>query len=326
MTVDFLFLLSRRRRKQRAALESATVKDYSARYLDTSGASSRTQLVTPPTISGPPLNTHRRASSSQNISTSQFAQNMERYQRESTSEFDLHHGSVPYRTRTVMTDISYRPYGTIDYSSNAHRRRSLPRSFSDCDLCKRQAFNEECQQYYGENDNWHFEDTLEQREPRSYREKIKERFRERVTVRRVPDTDVLPPPTSTIEYTTVLPRHQRLPSEPTRAVQQLPFEYIPNDNVRTVEYKRNSSQERVAVGNNQMRGLNDENGAANYTVKFYERDHDEEDDIANRLDRCLHEAREVQEMSVRMSEQQHFSRQQQTQQQQRRYLGSGDMS
>lgn len=305
-------------------MASATTKDYSARYLDTSGASSRTQIVTPPTNTGPIVNTYRRATSSQNISNSQFAQNMDRYHRESSSEYDLHHGSVPYRTRTVMTNISYRPYGTMDYSSsNHHRRRSLPRSFSDCDLCKGQAFNEECQQYYDENDNWHFENTLERRgQPKSYRERIKERFRERVAVRRVPDTDVLPPPTTTVEYTTVLPRRQRRPSEPSRVVQHLPFEYIPNDNVRTVEYKRNSSQERVSVGNNQTRGLSEDNGATNYTVKFYERDHDEDNDIDNRLDRCLHEAREVQEMSVRMSEQHHFNRQQH----QRRYSGNGNIS
>ena len=64
----------------------------------------------------------------------------------------------------------------------------------------------------------------------------------------------------------------------------------------------------MSVGNCQQRGINDESMTSNFTVKFYE--HDDEDDF----DRCLHEAREVQEMSMRMSEQQHFSRQQQQQQ------------
>jgi hypothetical protein len=261
------------------------------------------------------MNSYRRVNSSQNISTSQFAQNIERYQRESRSEYDLHHSSIPYRTRSTMTNINYRPYGTIDYSSNIHhrRRRSLPRSFSDCNLCNQEYFNQECQQYYNENDN-----TLEQRgEPRSYREKIKERFRERLTVRKIPDTNIYPPPTTTVTYSTVLPRHQRHTSESNRTVQHLPFEYIPNDNVRTVEYKRNSNQEHVSIGNNHQHGMNDENTTANFTVKFYE--HDDEDEMDNHIDRCLHEAREVQEMSMRMSEQQNFNRQQ------RRYTGNTDI-
>jgi hypothetical protein len=307
-------------------LASAATTNFSSRYLDTSGTSSRAALVTPPIINGPEMPTYRRVNSSQNISTSQFANNMERYQRESRSEYDLHHGSVPYRTRTTMTNVSYRPYGTIDYGSNVHRRRSLPKSFSDCNLCKREYFNEECQQYYDENDNnWHLESTLERRgggEPRSYRERIKERFRERLTVRKIPDTDIYPPPpppppTTTVEYSTVLPRHQRHASESNRAVQHLPFEYIPNDNVRTVEYKRNSNQERVTIGNNHQRGMNDENGTTNFTVKFYE--HDDDDEMDNRIDRCLHEAREVQEMSMRMSEQQNFNGQQ------RLYIGNTDI-
>ncbi len=297
-------------------------KNFSSHYLDTSGTSSRAQLVTPPNNNDPRINTYRRASTSQSISNIPFAQNMERYQRESRSEFDLYHASVPYRTRTVMTNTNFRPYGTIDYSSNVNRRRSLPKSFSDCDLCKRQVFNEEYRHYYDEDENWNLENTLEQRvEPRTYREKIKERFRERFIVRNIPDTDVLPSTsTKTVEYTTILPRHQRVTSESTRPVQHLPFEYIPNDNVRTVEYKRNSNEERVTIGNNQQRGINDDNGITNFTVKFYERDSD--DDMENHLDRCLHEAREVQEMSMRMSEQQHFNRHHQ---QQKRYSGNVDM-
>jgi hypothetical protein len=292
-----------------------------SRYLDTSGASSRAQLVTPPSNTGPGMNTYRRTNTSQSISYSPFAQNMERYHRESRSEYDLNHASLPYRTRPMMTNVNYRPYGTIDYSSNIHRRRSLPKSFSDCDLCKRQVMNEEYQHYYNDDNNWHLENTLERRaEPRSYREKIKERFRERLTVRQIPDTDILPSTSTAVEYSTVLPRHQRGGSGSIRPVQHLPFEYIPNDNVRTVEYKRNSSQERVTIGNNQQFGRNDDSGTTNFTVKFY--DHDD-DDIDTHLDRCLHEAREVQEMSMRMSEQQHFTRHHQ--QQQRRYTENDDI-
>lgn len=320
------FIYFRRRRKQQKTLETIATKNFSSHYLDTSGTSSRAQLVIPPTNNGPTMNTYRRTSMSQSIANSPFAQNMEKYHRESRSEFDLHHASIPYRTRTAMTNINYRPYGTIEYSSNInpHRRRSLPKSFSDCDLCKRQVFNEEYQQQqcYDENDNWHLENSLErQAEPRSYREKIKERFRERLTVRKISDTDVLPA-TTAVEYSTVLPRRQRLTSESIRpAVQHLPFEYIPNDNIRTVEYKRNSNQERVSIGNTQQCGLNDENGATNFTVKFYEHDNND-DELENRLDRCLHEAREVQEMSMRMSEQQHFNRHYQ---QQKRYSGNLDI-
>ncbi len=321
--------------------------------MDTSGTSSRAQLVTPlPPPNGTGINTYRRTNATQTIhhpvSTSSFAQNMERYHRESRSDFDLHHSSmngidyghhasIPYRSRTAMANGSHRPYGTIDYASrnyNVNNRRSLPKSFSDCDLCKRQVFTDEYQHYYDEDDNWHLENTLErQSEPRAYREKIKERFRERFTVRKVSDTDALPAPTTTtVEYSTVLPRHQRIGSESNRSnipVQHLPFEYIPNENsknVRTVEYKRNSNQEHLAVGNNQQRGINDESGTSNFTVKFYERD---DDDVSeNRFDRCLNEAREVQEMSMRMSEQQqqqHFNRHQYHHQQQRYYNGNVDI-
>ncbi|CAF1028220.1 unnamed protein product [Rotaria sordida] len=359
LVVIVLALLFHRRRKQQKIISNITTKNLSSRYLDTSGTSSRAQLVTPlppPINNDTGMDTYRRTTTSQNIhyplSTSSFAQNTERYHRESRSDFDLHHNtmnnvnygyhtSIPCRNRTIMTNGIHRPYGTIDYSSinnNFHRRRSLPKSFSDCNLCKQQIFSDEYQHYYDEeNDNWHLEDNKEQQlESRAYREKIKEHFRERLTVRKIPDTDILPPSTTTVEYSTILPRHQRIGSQSNRSngqvVHHLPFQYIPNDdstNVRTVEYKRNSSQERVAVGSNQQQQhtINDENGTTNFTVKFYERD---DDDIENQLDRCLHEAREVQEMSMRMSEQQqqqqqHFNRYQYQHQQQRRFTGNADI-
>ncbi|CAF1083266.1 unnamed protein product [Rotaria magnacalcarata] len=354
-------LCQRRRKQQQQALSTITTKTLSSRYLDTSGTSSRAQLVTPlppPIINDTGMNTLHRASTSPSIhyplSTSSFAQNMGRYHRESRSDFDLHHSSmnginydhhtsIPFRNRTAMTHGIYRPYGTIDYSStinNTNRRRSLPKSFSDCNLCKQQVFSEAYQQYYDEESgNWHFDDNGERQvEPRAYCERIKERFRERLTVRKIPDNDILLPSTTTVEYSTVLPRHQRIGSQSNRSngqVHHLPFQYIPSENsknVRTVEYKRNSSQERVAVGSSQQHGINDESGATNFTVKFYERDDDDNDDTENQLDRCLHEAREVQEMSMRMSEQQqqqqqqqHFSRYQYQNQQQRHFTGNIDI-
>jgi hypothetical protein len=332
-------------------LKTVGTTNVSSRYLDTSGTSSRAQLVTPlpppPNNNGIGTTTQRRASTSQSLHYPPFAQNMERYHRDSRSDYDLHHStmdgidyrhhaSIPYRTRGTTTNGIHRPYGTVDYSSrnyDGNHRRSLPRSFSDCDLCKRHVVNEEYQQNYNEeDDSWHLENTIERRlppEPRTYREKIKERFRERLTVRKLPDEDVSP---STVEYSTVLPRHQRNTSESYRSngpVHHLPFEYIPNENsnnVRTVEYNRNATEERVAVGNTQHHGVSDESGTTNFTVKFYE--HDDENEQENRLDRCLHEAREVQEMSMRMSEQQQqqqFSRHQYHHQQQRRYTGNSDI-
>jgi hypothetical protein len=347
--IPFFLSFRRRRRKQQKLLESIEKANLSSRYLDTSGTSSRAQLVTP---LPPPLpnNTihdsypsHRRASVSQNVhyplSTSSFAQNTERYYRESQSDFDLHHNStngidyrhhasIPCRVRPIAANGNYRGYGTVDHGSynydGNHHRRSLPRSFSDCDLCKRRVINEEYQQYSNEHDNnWHLDNTLEQRaEPRSYRDKIKERFRERLTVRQTPDSDVLPTSTTTVEYSTVLPRHQRMSSESNGPVHHLPFEYIPNENpttLRTVEFKRSLSHERLPTGNNQQRIASDESGTTNFTVKFYE--HDDDDDAKTHLDRCLHEGREVQEMSMRMNEQQNFNRHQYYHQQQRRFTG-----
>jgi hypothetical protein len=325
----------------------------SSRYLDANGTSSRAQLVTPlPNPNGNGTHSSRRRGSvSQSLhhplSNSSFAQNMERYHRSSQSDYDLHHNSmgdinyghhasIPSRSRPTTSNGNYRGYGTLDYSSynyDGNRRRSLPKSFSDCDLCKRRVIDEEYQQHYNEqDDNWRLENSLDRRvtpsEPRAYREKIKERFRDRLSVRQIPDTDILPPSTTTVEYSTVLPRHQRNGSESNRSngsIHHLPFEYIPNENpnnIRTNEHKRNLSQERMATGNHQAHTTNDENGTKNVTVKFYQ--HDDDDETKNRMDRSLHEAREVQEMSMRMNEQ-HFNRHQYHHQQQpRRFTGNNN--
>ena len=237
---------------------------------------------------------------------------MERYHRESRSDFDLHQSAmsgIDYHHRAANLN---RAYGTMDYGARSssmdhHRRRSLPKSFSDCDLCRRRVQTEDYRDYYHEDqdDNWRLENSVDRRaaaasggEARAYREKIKERFRERLSMRQEAN--------GTVEYSTVLPRHQRLTSASAGGVQHLPFEYIPPEkasNVRTVEYKCNANEERFAVG---QQSSADESGTSNFTVKFYQ--HDDDNDEQEELERCLHEAREVQELSMRMTEQQHFNR------------------
>jgi hypothetical protein len=145
--------------------------------------------------------------------------------------------------------------------------------------------------------------------PQVYREKIHERYREHRTVRPMVDCNGVSSSNTTADYSTVMPRHHRTIDASSRSlnepVHHLPFEYVPNENVanaRTVEYQRNRNEERVAVGRTQPATTHDEFGTTNFTVKFYEHD-DERNDLEHRLDRCLHEAREVQEMSMRMSEQ-----------------------
>lgn len=334
----------------------------SSRYLDASGASSRVQLV--PSLSPPNGNgnihdiysSHRRANALQNahhsLSNSSFGQNMERYYRESRSDFDLYnnnlggidyryHTSIPYRSRSTLSNgNNYRGYGTIDHSSlnyDANRqRRSLPKSFSDCDLCKRHATSEEYPQYFNvQDDNWHIENTIEQRtEPRAYRDKIKERFRERSGVRQLADNEATSSPMATVEYSTVLPRHQRISSESNRSngpVHHLPFEYIPSEtlnNIRTTGFKRNLSKDRLAAANNQQHMTDAETNTNDLTMKYYERDDDVDDvDSKNNFDRRLNESREVQEMSMRMNEQQNLNRQEHyCQQHQRRFTGNnGDV-
>jgi hypothetical protein len=278
--------------------------------LDASGASSRAQLVTPLSPS-PPINnnTFHHTNVSQNIHypsplNSSFSQNIDRHHRSSRSEFDLHssnnnniingidprhHASIPYRIRPGISYENPRGYDTIDYNYDGNRsqRRSLPKSFSDCDLCKRRVVNEEHQQYFNEqNDNWHLENNSSERkiEPRTYRDRIKERFRDRVTTHQIPDSEhlsPLPPMTTTtavanVEYSTVVPRHQRIASETNRSVHHLPFEYIPND------------------GNN-------------LPVKYYEHSDDER---KSSLNRRLNDTREIQEISMRMNDQQNFNRHQ----------------
>ena len=216
------------------------------------------------------------------------SQNFDRYHRESRSDQNLHRADFrPY----PMTNNGVHPrgYETMDYPGyqtdvvrRSRQRRPLPKSFSDCDLCKRRVFNEEYSNYASDqeqNENYPWRDSLDReestREPRTYREKIKERFRERLTVRHIPDTD--------------------LPSSPPR--QHLPFDYhsMTNPNhVRTVEYQRNAGDERLTVGN-QHHPNHDESGATNFTVKFYQNEND-------RIDRSFREAKEVQEMSMRMNE------------------------
>jgi hypothetical protein len=311
--------------------------------LDASGASSRAQLVTPlpPPLAAPALTNsgthlaHHHLNVSRNahhpFSNSSFAQNADRYYRESRSDYDLHqnstggidyrhHASNPHRIRpTTLTD-NPRGYGTLDNSSYNYdgnrQRRSLPKSFSDCDLCKRRVVNEEYQQYsHEQDDNWRLENTMERKaEPRAYRDKIKERFRERAATRQSPDNEIIPTPITPVEYSTVLPRHQRIASDSNRStgpIHHLPFEYIPNESphtIRSSELKRNSSHERFGLNPNQPHTTSDENGTSNFKVKYYERDDD--DETKTRLNRRSHDTREIQEMSMRMNDQQNLNRHQ----------------
>lgn len=239
---------------------------------------------------------------------------MERYNRSSRSDFDLHnnigidprhHASIPYRIRSTNSIENPRGYDTIDYNHDGNRlqRRSLPKSFSDCDLCKRRVVNEEHQQYFNEqNDNWQFDNnnTFEQKiEPRTYRDKLKDRFRDRVNSTRQISSDN--EHSTNVEYSTVLPRHQRIASESNRSIQHLPFEYIPNDN----NIKRNLSDEHLRT-NQQPYRINDTN---NFTIKYYQNNDDNQRNNSF-INRNLNDTREIQEISMRMNDQSNFNRHQ----------------
>ena len=182
----------RRRRKQKKILEN----------IGKSELLSHVQLVRPGSYPhhGNPL-----------MADNSFAQNFERYSRSSRSEFDLPQASM-------RPSIS-----NENLPTSSQFRRSLPKSFSDCDLCKKRV--------------------------------LKEEFDER------------PHTTSTVEYSTVLPRHQRMASDPNhqQPVRHLPFEYIPND--------RSNFHE-------------------DYAVKFYN----------NHNQDYLHDPREVQQMSMKIND------------------------
>ncbi|UJR35058.1 hypothetical protein I4U23_027834 [Adineta vaga] len=329
LLIVVLALLLQRRRKQRKLSEDLRKAPISSRYLNASGTSSRAQLVTPlpppplPPLNNPDLNygthssrRHRQMSVSQSthqpFPTSSFVQNSDRYYRSSRSDFDLHqnnsnginshfHTSIPSRTAHPRTfNENPRGYDTIDHTSTNQRRRAIPKSFSDCDLCKRRVIDEEYEEYlnkHHEDDNWRLENTNSQRrmEPRPYRDKIKERVRERLTVRQIPNDEYVPSATSTVEYSTVLPRHQRISSESNQSLRQLPFEYIPHE--------KSSTTERLTTATTTNNLPITENHARIFTRKFYEHD---DNDTRNRH---FPDTREIQEMSLKMNEQQNFTRQ-----------------
>ena len=309
MIVFFLSYAIRRRRKQRKLLEDMGKTQLSSRYLDNSGASSRAQLVPP--MSAPPFRSfhpsdhhlnhfsHGRLNASYHPSIhSSFAPNLNRSQRGSRSDFDLrqsnlpgidprHHASIPYRVRSNTIHDNPRTFGTVDYSSNPFApnqfRRSLPKSFSDCDLCKQRVVNEEHQRYSADQEpNWHAGQnaSIDRRsEPKVYQDQIKEHFRERVTTGPIPDSELRPSPTA-VEYSTVLPRHQRIPAEANGYTHHLPVEYLANE---------------------EHPGMNNENRTASYTVKYYERD-DDDDPARNHFRRRSHDSRESQQASMRMND------------------------
>ncbi|CAF1005047.1 unnamed protein product [Adineta ricciae] len=304
LIVVLALLLQRRRKQQKPPIPS--------RYLNASGTSSRAHLVTPlpPVPPNPGINYDTRSSRRRQASVSQsihhpfpassFIQSSDHYYRSSRSDFDLHqnnpngidyrfHSSIPSRTRPRTLNDTYRGYDTVDRESynldRTNYRRSIPKSFSDCDLCKRRVIDEEYLNKY--DDNWRLENSSERpNEPRTYRDKIKERVRERLTIRQLPDTDTLPPSSTTVEYSTVLPRHQRIASESNQSVRHLPFEYIPNEK---------STSERLTTTNNPHPT---ETGSTIYTTKFYDQDN---------LERRFQDPREIQEMSMRVNEQQNYN-------------------
>lgn len=317
ITKIFLHACFRRRRKQRKLLGDTGKPPVSSRYLDGTGTSSRAQLV-PPMSAAPPLRSFHStdpnfSSFSQNRLNASyrpsmhpsFSPNLNRSPRASRSDFDLrqndlpgidyrHHASIPYRVRSMTTNDNPRGYGTMDHPSNHfgpnNLRRSLPKSFSDCDLCKQRIVNEEYQRYNNDQEeSWHAQNlSIDRRaEPKVYQDKVKEHFRERVTTRPIADSELLPSPTA-VEYSTVLPRHQRMHNESSGFAHHLPVEYIPN------EFPRGSNEEHA--------GMNNENRTASYTVKYYERD-DEDDSARNYFQRRSQDStRESQQMSMRMND------------------------
>lgn len=233
------------------------------------------------------------------MSSPTFARNMERFHRESRSDFNLHENptnSIDYRSRT----FDY-PFYNDDFSRRARQRRSLPKSFSDCDLCKRRVLNEdfEMNSIDGEqNENFSWKNSP--RHVRPYREKLKERVRERLTIRNLGEDERF-----SSCLTSTLPHSTRM----TTSSQQLPFEYIPNDStnpVRTVEYQRNGTNERFSVDNRRSKYSMNENddGTTNFSVKFYPTDQTNPTDPRKDYhERSFNDAKEVQEMSMKMNEQ-----------------------
>ncbi|CAF1036512.1 unnamed protein product, partial [Didymodactylos carnosus] len=407
-------LCIQRRRRQR-------FQKNTTRYFDNGGISSRAQLVTPIPVTQRSSSTvlHRSGTSSggglginsSDTSRTSFARNMDKYRKESRSDYDLH-DNYAQGIRNEYFNWGHHPHRRSnqfqtmhDFRSSDQHRRSLPKSFSDCELCKRRVAEEEGRyrsfdhlsprmermalpNLFNRNE-WHrrtgdditryqrreFGDwrldppsshnfgqiessSLSSPPRRTYREKIKERFRERLTHRKHFGNENEDPINETyrnqvhdgvdnkqfyhnsssqgrksmrravrsstadlidrqnVEYSTVLPRHirQRTHSEsnvvssPSAGVnghvRHLPVEYINEPkNMRTVEYRRNSSLERLTIGGDRMTTNNygngnsnsnhvresDDNGTTNFTVKLY--DHDDARD-----------EREIQEMSVKMNE------------------------
>ncbi|CAF1112138.1 unnamed protein product, partial [Didymodactylos carnosus] len=326
--------------------------------------------------------------------------------RESRSDFNLHDSQAAgVRNEYFYTEHCPRrhpnQYRTMhDFRSNEQYHRSLAKSFSDCELCKRLVVEEEQRHRRFDNsprmervelpnlfnrderhrrtgndtvrckrrkfDDWDLNSSPVQHDfvrsessspppRRTYREKIKERFRERLTYRKHLGNEIGDSPIETnrnlvhdgttdnkqiyhhsssshhrksmhratrsstadlndrqnVEYSTVLPRNirQRTHSESNldpsfttdidNHVRHLPVEYVPLDepkNTRTVQYRRNSSLERLTIGDDCGRSnhnnrvmQSDDNGTTNFTVKFYDH-HNNRDE------------REIQEMSMKVNE------------------------
>lgn len=251
-------------------------------------------------------------------SMNSFARSYDRYQRESQSDYNLHQSAMramDYYGQPSNIDLHRRGYDTMNYartqddlSHSYRRRRSLPKSFSDCNLCRRSMFNED---YLGDDEqfqNWQRHKSLEQREmtddARVYRENVKERFRERLTVRQIPDTDVLPVTTKAIEYTTVVPSQSQRMNGSIRmrgSHCQLPVEYIPNENRN--RYQRNASNECLSTFNHQQYTMADEYLNRINANRIYQNQDDHFDARREFFDRSYDDTNEVQELSMRLHEQ-----------------------
>ena len=254
-----------------------------------------------------------------------FAENLERYHQGSQSDYNLHQNtlrSMDYRAYPSSHDVQRRGYGTVTYSTTQddsarpyRQRRALPKSFSDCDLCRRSMISEDYPSYLTEDEqteNWQWQKSLQSeestRESRGYRERIKERFRERLTVRQMADSDALPTSTKIIEYGSVIPSHQRSTHESAHlrsSQRQIPFQYIPNENRNTLnknQYQGHTASEGLSMANHHQYLAENEHFRSNLTDRFYPSESSQSDVRRDFVDRSFHDAKEVQELSMRLHE------------------------
>jgi hypothetical protein len=185
-----------------------------------------------------------------------------------------------------------------------HYRRALPKSFSNCDLCQRGVADEEHPTNSVDrvrDARCHWQKSLERQEPRTYRQKIKERVRERLTARQLPDNG----PLST-DQSSIRPLHQRAASDSRggNGSRHLPFEYVPYETTnagRAGTYSRHAADEHPSTNNPMSCTNNGEDDDTNFTVTFYPHERTHSGARNASLDRSFDDANEVQEMSLRIN-------------------------